>query len=67
MCLLSVKVAKVIVGPVSIAFTLPALLRVDFSYSRQKSPAHWTSTGMTLDVGLLLRAFSMLAVIFGAD
>ena len=67
MCLLSVKVAKVIVGPVSIAFTLPALLRVDFSYSRQKSPAHWTSIGMTLDVGLLFSAFSMLEIIFGVD
>ena len=67
MCLLSVKVAKVIFDPVSIAFTLPALLRVDFSYSRQRSLAHWTSTGMALDVGLLFSTFSMLAVVFRED
>jgi len=60
MFLLSLKVAKVIFGSVSFAFALPVLLRVDFSYSRQKSLAHWTSTGMTLDVGLLFFHFSIL-------
>jgi len=59
-----VKVAKVIFGPIIVALTLPTLLRLDLIYSRKKLPAHWTSTGMPLDVGLLSCIFSTLEVNF---